>query len=705
MNNRIRRLDEEVVNRIAAGEIIVSPANALKEILENAIDAGSTSIDVSVKDGGLKFLQVTDNGTGIVKDDLPLLCERYTTSKLQKFEDLTSISTYGFRGEALASISYVARLTVTTKTEDSTTAWRTTYSNGQIAPNGGPKPVAGKTGTQITVEDLFYNSPARIRAIGSKKNVEFGKILEIVSRYAIRSTGTSFTCKRLGDSHPSLAIQRSLSIVERIRTVFGSEIAGELLHVDIEREDPLQRADVYVTNANFSSKKAITPVIFINSRLVEFGPLRRALSNVYASLLPKGRYPFIYVDLQIDPSNVDVNVHPTKREVRFLHEEEVVDLISARVQSALSEVDSSRNFQTQTLLPTPIRLESFMSSPASPSTPTQKRPYEYKLVRTDAKQQKLTTLFKMHDSQVDQPAGSQLDSQQSLPEEGVEEEGEEDPSQRPQASQATQKEGRQYRRVGLESITQLRHNVEAQASNALTVVLSRHTFVGIADYSKRLAAIQHDVRLYLIDYGALLKELFYQICLSDFANFGRINLNSQGDESSTLPGVPLRRLLEVAMEMSGDDTNSVDRGLQTLVDYAEMLDDYFNISLVEGEEGDKELYLTSLPLLVKGYNPSLSKLPEFVFRLTKRICDDELECLQGISEELALLYIPPMVANEEDESGSDSEAEQMREQVRTDVGDILLPLVSQRIIAPKHLKDGVIEIANLPGLYRVFERC
>jgi DNA mismatch repair protein MLH1 len=153
---RIKALSQDVVNKIAAGEIIVAPVHALKELIENAVDAGSTALEVVIKDGGLKLLQITDNGHGIDKEDLPILCERFTTSKLKAFEDLTSIGTYGFRGEALASISHIAHLSVTTRTKESSCAWRANFADGKLAsPKPGqsadPKPIAGRPGTQITV--------------------------------------------------------------------------------------------------------------------------------------------------------------------------------------------------------------------------------------------------------------------------------------------------------------------------------------------------------------------------------------------------------------------------------------------------------------------------------------------------------------------------------------------------------------------------
>lgn len=185
--NRIRKLDEDVVNKIAAGEVIQRPANAIKEMLENSLDAGSSFVQVSVKAGGLKLIQIQDNGCGIQKDDMPLLCERFTTSKLEKFEDLSNISTYGFRGEALASITHVAHVTVTTRTANSKCAYKATYRDGKIvAANPGQlaeaRPCAGNQGTLISVEDLFYNMPSRKKALKSPSE-EYSRIADVINKY------------------------------------------------------------------------------------------------------------------------------------------------------------------------------------------------------------------------------------------------------------------------------------------------------------------------------------------------------------------------------------------------------------------------------------------------------------------------------------------------------------------------------------------
>ena len=188
----IKKLDEVVVNRIAAGEVIQRPANALKEMLENSLDASSTQITVTVKGGGLKILQIQDNGTGIRKEDLDIVAERFTTSKLREFSDLTSISTYGFRGEALASISHVAHLSILTKTRQSPCGFKCEYKDGK--PVSGPLPLASNQGTTITVEELFYNVPTRRAALRSNAE-DHNKISDVVSKYAIHNSGVGFTFK------------------------------------------------------------------------------------------------------------------------------------------------------------------------------------------------------------------------------------------------------------------------------------------------------------------------------------------------------------------------------------------------------------------------------------------------------------------------------------------------------------------------------
>ncbi|GAB4813902.1 hypothetical protein N2152v2_000948 [Parachlorella kessleri] len=404
----IRKLEESVVNRIAAGEVIQRPASALKEMLENSLDAGSTQITVTVKEGGIRMLQIQDNGHGIRREDLPILCERFTTSKLRSFEDLQGIQTLGFRGEALASISYVAHMTVTTMTADSHVAYRATYSDS-IMGEGCPKPCASTKGTIILVEDLFYNVPLRRKSLSAagilvedlfynvllrrkalkSASEEYNHILDVVGRYAVYKAGVALTCKRQGEARADLHTLQGGSRLDAIRAVYGASVARNVAPLSLKQtpqasegaEGVSFEVEGFVSGADYSGKKTLM-VLFINGRAVDCTPLKRALESTYAAILPKAAKPFIFLDVRLPGSHVDVNVHPTKREVGFLHQEELIEAIRSGVEERLLTGNNRRTY-TQTQLPGAPLLE----VPTNTQQPAYYRPD--KLVRTDARAQTL----------------------------------------------------------------------------------------------------------------------------------------------------------------------------------------------------------------------------------------------------------------------------------------------------------------------------
>ncbi|KAL7899295.1 histidine kinase-like ATPase [Trichoderma sp. SZMC 28014] len=702
---RIRALDPDVVNKIAAGEIIVAPVHALKELVENAVDAGSTSLEILVKDGGLKMLQITDNGGGIEKEDLEILCVRHTTSKISTFEDLSSIATYGFRGEALASISHIAHLTVTTKTKDSSLAWRAHYLDGKLVPakpghSAEPKGVAGRQGTQITVEDLFFNVPTRRRAFRSYAD-EFNKIIDMAGRYAIHCKGVGFTCKKAGEASNALSVQAQATVIDRIRQIHGSNVANELIELSVSDQRWGFSANGYVTNANYHIKKT-TLLLFINHRCVESTTMKKALEQTYSVFLPKGGHPFIYLSLEIDPARVDVNVHPTKREVHFLNEEEVIQAICQKIEAELATVDTSRTFMTQTLLPgaKPVEPLDEYDSDAAPTftTPALRkiRRNSNDLVRTDKSQGKITALFSPASTieKTGSPARALEDEAWAIPE--------------PVTYETTDRAPVQCQ---LKSVRQLRQQVRDEIHYDLTEIIASHTFVGVVDEGRRLAAIQGGVKLYLIDYGHACFEYFYQLGLTDFANFGVINFN---------PPLNLREILTIGAEVEKEAMGATDKELNVetlvtqvaaqLIERREMLQAYFSLEITPTGE------LVSIPLLVKGYTPSLGKLPRFLLRLGPHVnWADEKECFQTLLTELATFYVPealPTSPDGKDESGRDDddatleEVRTRRQHVRWAVEHIFFPAFRSRLVATKRLMEGaVLEVASLKGLYRVFERC
>ncbi|KAJ2105513.1 DNA mismatch repair protein [Coemansia sp. S142-1] len=348
----IRKLEESVINRIAAGEIINRPSNALKELLENSLDAGATNISISVKDGGMKLLQIQDNGHGIRTEDLPLVCERFTTSKLKVYEDLSTIQTYGFRGEALASISHVSHLSITTKQADSECAYKANYADGKLVPAkpGGscePEPCAGNNGTILVAEDLFYNIPSRKSALKNSRD-EYNRIFEVASRYAIHNAGIAFSCRKVGAPKTDLNTLQGATAITNIRQIFGAKIASSLVDIEHSNDHYDFRFKGLISSASHEMHKSVF-LLFINHRLVDHTPIKRAVESLYTSVLPKASRPFIYLDLQIKPENVDVNVHPTKREVRFLNEDTIVAAIVDCIHKKLMSTSNSKSISLQSV--------------------------------------------------------------------------------------------------------------------------------------------------------------------------------------------------------------------------------------------------------------------------------------------------------------------------------------------------------------------
>ncbi|MDU0422623.1 DNA mismatch repair endonuclease MutL [Staphylococcus haemolyticus] len=325
---KIKELQTSLANKIAAGEVVERPSSVVKELLENAIDAKSTEINIEVEQSGISSIRVVDNGTGIEQDDLDLVFHRHATSKLDADDDLFHIRTLGFRGEALASISSVAKVTLKTCT-DSENGHEIYAENGEILSR---KPAKAKKGTDITVSSLFYNTPARLKYI-KRLYTELGKITDIVNRMAMSHPDIRISL--ISDGKTLLKTNGSGKTNEVMSEIYGIKVAKDLVHIQGDTSDYHLEGFVAKPEHSRSNKHYIS--IFINGRYIKNFVLNKAIIEGYHTLLTIGRYPICYLNIEMDPILVDVNVHPTKLEVRLSKEEQLYQLIVEKIRYAFKD--------------------------------------------------------------------------------------------------------------------------------------------------------------------------------------------------------------------------------------------------------------------------------------------------------------------------------------------------------------------------------
>jgi len=333
MADIIKLLPDHVANQIAAGEVVERPASVVKELLENAIDSGANKIEVDIERGGTRLIRITDNGCGIVKEDLSLAISRHATSKISTTSDLAAINSLGFRGEALASIGSVSRLCLTSRTKESDFAWQAIAEGRDM--NVDIQPASATVGTRIEVRDLFYNTPARQRFLRAEKT-EFGHIEEIFKRHALVNFSTSFILKHNGKTVKRVpAGHDQKDYLKRVESICGKAFAENAIAFNCEHE--AIKIQGWLGGVDFHRSESDIQYVFINGRPVKDKMLNHAIRQSYQGLLPPGRMPTFVVFLQIDPHKIDVNVHPTKHEVRFDEQRMVHDLLVKSVSDALAD--------------------------------------------------------------------------------------------------------------------------------------------------------------------------------------------------------------------------------------------------------------------------------------------------------------------------------------------------------------------------------
>jgi len=323
--NKIIQLEETLVSKIAAGEVVERPASVVKELVENSIDAGAKKISIEVKDGGKRYIRVSDDGCGMNPEDAKLSIERHSTSKIRNIDDLFSIRTLGFRGEALPSIASISKIELTTSDGDG--------KGTEIKVEGGKfrsqRSAGCPVGTSVTVEELFFNTPARLK-FQKGKSTELSNIIDITSKFILSNPQISFKLK--SDGKEILSSIGSGNLLEAIASIYGTDMAKAMIEV---RDEKIHG---YITQPVITKSDRYGESFFVNGRFVRNALLSRALEDAYRTLIPNGKYPIAIISIDIDPAEVDVNVHPTKREVKFTRPDVVMRAITSAASKVLLEV-------------------------------------------------------------------------------------------------------------------------------------------------------------------------------------------------------------------------------------------------------------------------------------------------------------------------------------------------------------------------------
>ena len=336
---KIVLLDDATINKIAAGEVIERPASAVKEIMENSIDAGADKITVEIKNGGISYIRVTDNGKGIMQDDMEIAFERHATSKLRNADELSKVMSMGFRGEALASIAAIARVSLLSKTADSENGYEVIIEGGKILS----KSEAGcSNGTSITIENLFYNTPVRYKFL-KKDFTESGYIEDVVTRIAL--VHPEIAIKLINTGKTVIQTSGNGDLKSVVYGIYGKEVAENLINVDYSFEDMAIKGVIgkpEISRANRSNQ-----LFFVNKRYVKDKTLSSAAEQAFKDYISTGKHGFLILNIEMDPQKVDVNVHPAKLEVRFQEENMIFKAVYHAIKDSIIGEQSKNDVVSQ----------------------------------------------------------------------------------------------------------------------------------------------------------------------------------------------------------------------------------------------------------------------------------------------------------------------------------------------------------------------
>lgn len=330
--SKIKVLDELTVQKIAAGEVIERPSSIVKELIENSLDANSSSITVEIRNGGKSYIRVTDDGDGFLEEDLQIAFKRHSTSKINTVDDLYRIMSFGFRGEALASISAVSKVEVLTKTEGSLSGIQAFVEEGKIVRQ---QPVGCPKGTTMIVRDLFYNLPVR-KGFLKSDTVESNHISDILYKLALGNEGITF--KFIKDNKIIFNTTKNNDLITNVYTLLGKEFSDNLIKVDYEREN--LRIYGYISNNTFYRSNRNHQYIYVNNRYIKDDFISNIIESRYKSVIPNNRFPVFLIFIEVDPSFIDVNIHPTKQQIKFSNQLNIQEVLEDIVDKTIYEAMS-----------------------------------------------------------------------------------------------------------------------------------------------------------------------------------------------------------------------------------------------------------------------------------------------------------------------------------------------------------------------------
>lgn len=582
----IHRLDESVIKRIAAGEVIHGPINVFKELLENALDSGADRISITFKGGGTTLIEVTDNGTGISDADMELICQRHTTSKIRTFKDITEVQTFGFRGEALFSISCISDLTITTNQTDTMVGISGKYFNGNLV--GELQRITATKGTTISAQNIFLGNQQRLNSLPSFR-LRNRKVIFMMLKYCVALPHVAFSL--YVDEKDKIHSPGNSTSEEVLQTLFSYQDTTRL-DIDITKNTS---ATVFLG----SPKKKMMKIngIFVNNRLIHNELIKRGINKVYADYTKPGVIPFFIVMLKIDSSNLDVNVHPTKKTVLISREKFIANAIINAIEVKMKELYSHRqekakidlDFAEQTEEKIPeLRKNSYMKTKLEIENEEPQPIIEPHFIHNDKiqplskrmiaeRRQKLFSEIKFKPKKIEKFSDVQtLDRFLTI------------------VKNKTKVTNVSSFADDLPIIDTLKEEIVSQESQQLSSFFVAMKLVGFIEL--KYCFVDVCEALYMLDIYQITKEFFRQIIIKFFGKFGKFVFDEPIDIS------------DLFGECSIEEEFNFDR----LEIYQELLHDNFNICICNGQ-------LTTLPVLIPGYFPDLSKLPIFLLNLSKSL--------------------------------------------------------------------------------------